>query len=165
MRSSAKRSSRASSNAWQKNDRRAGLAIRKGALSGRDCPTQKPWFLPAGDPAPELGIILDVLKERTKETLETWFDQRSQEWCAQVTVCCADMWDAYHEAAAEKLPNAHAVVDRFHVMKNLNDALNKARRSIQNQADEATKALLKGCRWWLVKIQENLDEEDQAKLE
>ena len=69
----------------------------------------------------------------------------------------ADMWDAYHKAAAEKLPNAHAVVDRFHDMKNLNDALSKARRSIQNQADDATKALLKACRWWLVKNQENLD--------
>ncbi len=41
-----------------------------------------------------------------------------------------------------KLPNAQRVVDRFHVMKNLNDALSKARRTIQNQADEATKALL-----------------------
>jgi transposase len=115
--------------------------------------------------APELGIILDVLHERTKEALEAWFCQRGAEWCAQVEVCCADMWDAYHEAAAAKLPNARCVVDRFHVMKNLNDALSKARRSIQNQADEATKMLLKGCRWWLVKNRENLDEEDQASLE
>jgi transposase len=75
------------------------------------------------------------------------------------------MWDAYYEAAEAKLPNARRVVDRFHVMKNLNDALSKARRSIQNQADEATKALLKGCSWWLVKNRENLDEEEQASLE
>lgn len=115
--------------------------------------------------APELGIILDVLEERTKDALEAWLDQRGQEWCAQVEVCCADMWDAYHEAARAKLPNARRVVDRFHVMKNLNDALSNARRSIQSQADEATKALLKGCRWWLVKNQENLDEEDRVSLE
>ena len=114
--------------------------------------------------APELGLILDVLKERSKDALLTWLDQRGQTWCAQVEVCCADMWDAYHEAATERLPNARRVVDRFHVMKNLNDALSKARRSIQNQADEATKALLKGCRWWLVKNQENLDEEERAGL-
>ncbi len=115
--------------------------------------------------APELGIILDVLQERTKEALEAWLDQRGPEWCAQVEVCCADMWDAYHEAVKTKLPNARRVVDRFHVMKNLNDALSKARRSIQNQADEATKTLLKGCRWWLVRNQENLEEEDRASLE
>lgn len=115
--------------------------------------------------APELGIILDILEERTKDVLEAWLDQRGQEWCAQVEVCCADMWDAYHEAARGKLPNARPVVDRFHVMKNLNDALSKARRSIQSQADEATKTLLKGCRWWLVKNRENLDEEDRGSLE
>ncbi len=115
--------------------------------------------------APELGIVLDVLKERTKEALEAWLDQRGPEWCAQVEVCCADMWDAYHEAAAAKLPNARRVVDRFHVMKNLNDALSKSRRSIQNQADETTKTLLKGSRWWLVKNRENLDAEDRASLE
>ena len=115
--------------------------------------------------APELGIILDVLQERTKDALQGWLEARGQEWCAQVEVCCADMWDAYHEAAKAKLPNARRVVDRFHVMKNLNDALSKARRSIQNQADEATQVLLKGCRWWLVKNRENLDEEDQASLE
>ena len=41
--------------------------------------------------------------------------------------------------SAEKLPNARRVVDRFHVMKNLNDALTKARRTIQKDADEKTK--------------------------
>ena len=115
--------------------------------------------------APELGIILDVLKDRSKDSLLAWFEQRGQDWCDQVEVCCADMWDAYHEAAELKLKNARRVVDRFHVMKNLNDALSKARRNIQNQADKATKASLKGCRWWLVKNRENLDEEDQASLE
>lgn len=115
--------------------------------------------------APELGIVLDVLKERTKEAFCAWLQQRGKEWCAHVEVLCADMWDAYHEAAAVWLPQAKRVVDRFHVMKNLNDALSKARRSIQNQADETTKAVLKGCRWWLVKNRENLDEEDQANLE
>jgi transposase len=115
--------------------------------------------------APELGIVLDVLKERTQEALCAWLEQRGAEWCAQVEVVCADMWDAYHAAAAVLLPQAQRVVDRFHVMKNLNDALSKARRSIQNQADEATKARLKGCRWWLVKNRENLDAEDQADLE
>ncbi len=115
--------------------------------------------------APELGIVLDVLKERTKDALCAWLEQRGAEWRAQVEVLCADMWDAYHEAAAVLLPNAKRVVDRFHVMKNLNDALSKARRTIQNQADEVTKALLKGCRWWLVKNRENLDADDQADLE
>jgi 2'-5' RNA ligase len=73
--------------------------------------------------APELGLVLDVLKDRKKASLEAWFDARGLEWCAAVEVCCADMWDAYHEAAQAKLPNTRQTVDRFHVMKNLNDAV------------------------------------------
>ena len=115
--------------------------------------------------APELGIVLDVLKDRKKDTLLAWFDQRGPDWCAAVQVCCADMWDAYHDAAQAKLPNARQVVDRFHVMKNLNDALTKARRSIQKHADPATQEALKGCRWLLVKRRANLTPDEVVHLE
>lgn len=56
------------------------------------------------------------------------------------------------------------MIDRFHVMKNLNAALTQARRMIQKEADEKTRDILKGCRWLLVKNRENLTEEEQQKL-
>jgi transposase len=49
-------------------------------------------------------------------------------------------------------------------MKNLNDALTKARCDIQKDADDATKELLKDCRWLLVKNRENLTEEQEKQL-
>lgn len=115
--------------------------------------------------APELGVVLDMLADGRKESLETWFEQRGVAWCAHIEVCCADMGDAYHAAAKAKLPQVRLVVDRFHVMKNLNDAVTKARRTIQKQADEATKATLKGSRWLLVKNRENLSAEERPQLE
>jgi len=114
--------------------------------------------------APELGLVLDVLEDRSKENLLKWLDERGSEWCAAVKIACSDMWDAYQEAAEQKLLNARRVVDRFHVMKNLNEALTKARRAVQKDADETTKEILKGCRWLLVKNQENLTKEQQKKL-
>ncbi len=72
---------------------------------------------------------MDVLPDRDKETLEKWLDERGKDWCAAIEVACSDMWDAYQNTAAAKLPNARCTVDRFHVMKNLNDALTKARRT------------------------------------
>jgi hypothetical protein len=56
------------------------------------------------------------------------------------------------------------VVDRFHVMKNLNDTLTKARRAISHEADGAMKAVLKGCHCLMVKNSENLTAEDQVRL-
>ena len=114
--------------------------------------------------APELGLVLDVLEDRSMENLLKWLNERGSEWCAAVKIACSDMWDAYQEAAEQKLPNARRVVDRFHVMKNLNEALTKTRRAIQKDADETIKEILKGCRWLLVKNRENLTEEQQKKL-
>ena len=114
--------------------------------------------------APELGLVLDVLNDRSKENLLKWLDDRGIEWCAAVQFACSDMWDAYQEAAEQKLLNARRVVDRFHVMKNLNAALTQTRRAIQREAAEATKDLLKGCRWLLVKNRENLTEEQEKQL-
>jgi len=115
--------------------------------------------------APELGLVLDVLPDRNKETLEKWLDERGKAWCEAVEVACSDMWDAYQRVAAEKLPNAKRIVDRFHVMKNLNDALTKAQRTIQKEADEDTKEILKGSRWQLVKNKQNLKAEERQKLD
>jgi transposase len=115
--------------------------------------------------APELGLVLEVLEDRKKASLEAWLTERGAAWCATVEVCCADMWDAYHEAAQAHLPNARLTVDRFHVMKNLNAAVTKARRTIQKRSDPATQELLKGCRWLLVKNAENLTDEEQQKLQ
>ena len=115
--------------------------------------------------APELGLVLDVLKDRKKACLEAWFEARGAEWCGHVEVCCADMWDAYHSAAQAHLPNARLVVDRFHIMKNLNEAVTKARRAIQKAAPAAVKDILKGCRWLLVKNPEHLTAEERHKLE
>ncbi len=95
--------------------------------------------------APELSIVLDVLEERTKEAFCAWLDEREADWCAQIEVFCADMKDTYCEADLAKLSNANRVVGRFYIMKNLNDALNKARRTIKQQTDEANQILLKGC--------------------
>ena len=88
--------------------------------------------------APELGLVLDVLPDRNKETLLKWLEERGIEWCAAVQFACSDMWDAYQQAAKQKLPNARRVVDRFHIMKNLNEALTKARRTIQKDAEDGT---------------------------
>jgi transposase len=114
--------------------------------------------------APQLGLVLDVLPDRSKATLEKWLDGRGKAWCEAVKVACSDMWDAYQEVAKEKLPNARRTIDRFHVMKNLTDAITKARRAIQKEADDQTKEILKGCRWLLVKNKENLKAEEREKL-
>jgi transposase len=114
--------------------------------------------------APALGWVLEVLPDRKKASLEAWFAARGADWCAQVERCCADMWDAYHEAARAALPQARLVVDRFHLAQNLSFAVSQARRAIQNAAPPEVKAALKGARWLLLKNREHLTADQQQTL-
>ena len=55
-----------------------------------------------------------------------------------------DLWEPYRQAVNVALPQAQQVADRFHVMKQLNNRLTQARRSIQKEADTETYEVLKG---------------------
>ncbi len=115
--------------------------------------------------APEEGYVLDVLPERERKTLENWLETLAPEVKKAIKVVNLDMWEPYTLAIKAKLPRARIVVDRFHVMKNLNHCLTMARREIQGNASDEVKEQLKGSRWVLVKNQKDLNEKQRTKLE
>lgn len=113
----------------------------------------------------DLGCVLDVLPDRKKETLEKWLDQLSEAQKAHLEEVCIDMWEPYLLAVKAKLPvHVKVTIDRFHVVKNLHDAVSKTRRDIQRNADDEIRAVLKGCRWIVVKNRENLSQKEWARL-
>lgn len=115
--------------------------------------------------APEEGYVLDVLPDRERKTLEKWLDGLPPEVKKAIKTVNLDMWEPYTLAVKDKLPKARIVVDRFHVMKNLNHCLTVARREIQRAASEDVKKQLKGSRWALVKNEKDLNEKQRVKLE
>jgi transposase len=88
------------------------------------------------------GRVLDVVEERTEAACKALISQaltlRQQ---SQVTAVALDMWKAYANAVAEKMPQADIVHDRFHISQHLNEAVDKVRRkensSLQKQAISA----------------------------
>ncbi|WDN88623.1 hypothetical protein BuS5_01591 [Desulfosarcina sp. BuS5] len=55
------------------------------------------------------------------------------------------------------------VVDRFHVMKQLNERMNQVCRRLQNK-DTDMKEALKGSRWLLVKNRSDLSPKEESHL-
>lgn len=115
--------------------------------------------------APEEGYVLEVLPNRERKTLENWLEGLVPEVKKAIKIVNLDMWEPYTLAIKAKLPQARIVVDRFHVMKNLNHCLTLARREIQRNASDEVKEQLKGSRWVLVKNQKDLNEKQRTKLE
>ncbi len=110
------------------------------------------------------GCVLAVLEDRLMETFDAWLTQLSADERAAIVEVSMDMWQPYRLVVEDRLPQAHIVADRFHVMQNLNQAVTDARRALQRGADPDTKAALKGSRWLLVKNETDLSDEEHERL-
>ena len=76
---------------------------------------------------------------------------------AKIKAVAMDMSPAYHEAVSTHLSEATIVYDHFHVTKLFNDKLSDLRRWLYHRAEDEQKRVLKGVRWLLLKLSENLD--------
>ena len=90
--------------------------------------------------------VLDVLENREKSTVRAYLAAAKKDGVlAAVEEVTTDMWDAYVEAAREVFGDTVAItIDRFHVMKNVQDGLTAARREVQRGLPADAKARLKG---------------------
>jgi transposase len=110
--------------------------------------------------SPTSGIVIDVCEDRTKEaTKDLLSSVISEDNRAKVMTISADMWKAYLVSINEILPKAKVVHDRFHLIKYLNEAIDKVRRREVKDHEE-----LKNSRYALLKNQENLTEKQRIKF-
>ncbi len=69
--------------------------------------------------------ILDLLPGMTKTQVEHWLSHmRAKERCRVVTI---DMWEPYKNAVHGVLPGAAVVIDKWHIQKMANEALDHVR--------------------------------------
>ena len=90
----------------------------------------------------ERHCVVAVLAERSQKAFEAWLEGLSETELRAIRLVSMDMWGPYRGVVKNKLPWAEIVADRFHVMKQLNDAIAKIRRRLQAKADPATYDLL-----------------------
>ena len=110
--------------------------------------------------------VVEVLENRLKDTVSAYLSSLPESVKKSIRYVSIDMWEGYYQAAMEALPKkVKVVIDRFHVMKQLNEALTKCRREIQrNLESKEERGELKGLRWVLVTNESNLDDEQKEKL-
>jgi len=83
----------------------------------------------------------------------------------QIRYVCSDMWPAYLKVLAKKTPSALRILDRFHIVANLNRALDKVRAAEAKrlQAD-GYEPVLKKTRWCFMKRRKNLTNKQRLRL-
>ncbi len=82
----------------------------------------------------ETRAVIDVLSDRTAETVAAWLAEHPE-----IEVVSRDRGGAYAEAARQGAPQAVQIADRFHLLQNMADAVERAlsrkRRVLREVAD------------------------------
>ena len=115
--------------------------------------------------------LLWIGKDRTEQTMERFFDEFNKEPAddvprsEKIQWVCSDMWKPYLKTIKEHCGNALNILDRFHIKKHLNEAVDQTRKEeIRRLRSEGKETVLTGSKWLLLKNSENLSETQAPKL-
>jgi len=109
--------------------------------------------------------LLGVVRERRESSLQEWFDYFGPVRCAAITVVCSDMWPQYLRVIKRMLPHALNILDRFHIVKKLNEAVDETRRQeVKRLHDQGYDPILSKSRYCFLKRPENLTMGQRTRL-
>jgi transposase len=98
----------------------------------------------------ERSRVLWVGMGKGRETIDRFFNESlSKGQKARILWASCDMSRAYTEAIKHHCPNATLVIDRFHVVKALNQAVDEVRKDEWRTLDIGGRKAIKGLRWLL----------------
>ena len=98
----------------------------------------------------ERSRVVWVGQGKGRETIDRFFNEvLSHHQKTHITAAACDMSEAYIQAIRHHCPNATLVLDKFHLVQNLNKALDEVRKEEWRELTGEEKKILKGLRWML----------------
>jgi transposase len=89
---------------------------------------------------------------KSRKTIDHFFAEVLEEWqLDEIEGACCDMSNTFIGAIEDWCPNATLVLDRFHVAKALNEAVDEVRKEQWREASREDRKALQGLRWLLFK--------------
>jgi transposase len=96
------------------------------------------------------SCVVWVGKGKGRATIDQFFNEQLSDYQKkQITWASCDMSRAYTEAIKHHCPNATLVIDRFHVVKALNEAVDAVRKEEWRSLEGDERKAIKGLRWLL----------------
>jgi transposase len=116
--------------------------------------------------------LITILPKRTCEEISKCLKSWGTDILSQIEEVSIDMYKPYKSLAMEVLPLAEIVADRFHIMGQINDELDRARRKIKRESEKIKKkkekekieAAMTHSKYALLKNAEELNDLQTDKL-
>lgn len=111
----------------------------------------------------EERTLLDLLPSRQQEAVTRRLMSMANRH--QVEIVSMDMWKPYRRAVQAVLPQARIVVDKFHVVRMANEALEKIRKDLRKELTAGQRRTLKGDRKILLKRAHDISDRERLIME
>lgn len=113
----------------------------------------------------DLNGVIWIGLDRKEETLDRFFYDLGDFKKHQIKVAVVDMWDPYIASLNNHCPNIEIVIDKFHLVKMIVDALDKVRKQEFAKANDRERIYMKRKRFVILKRHSNLSEKQKEDLD
>lgn len=108
--------------------------------------------------------VIDILRKRNKDVVISYLSRLKD--IDKVELVAMDMWRPYKDAVNIVIPHAKIVIDKFHVVKLANEALEKVRKTNRQNVSAKERRQLMRDRYVLLTRRKDLNDfDDQIKLQ
>ena len=114
----------------------------------------------------EQSTVEHVAEDRTAESLGSYFASLTPGQRDGIEAVAMDMWEPYVQATLQGLPLAKdkIVFDRFHIMKQMNHALDRVRLAEHRKLSGRGCELLKGSKYFWLYASENVPDRQRRRF-
>jgi len=102
--------------------------------------------------------------DRSEKSMDRFYEALGEKKSQGVQLAVMDMWKAFHNSTSKQAPQAAILFDKFHVIRHLNEALDKVRKSEYARLSGKDRRFIKGQKYTLLSRRENLDTEGRFAL-
>jgi len=88
------------------------------------------------------GRVIWVSENREKEALDEFYKIIGVDRCREIEVVAMDQFNGYKASTQENCPQAKIVWDKFHLMRNFEEALNEERKEILDKDKEVRRSTM-----------------------
>ena len=106
-------------------------------------------------------------QDRSEASMDLFFSWLGARKCRQIRLAVMDMWKAFRASThkAGHAPQAGILYDKFHVLRHLNEALDKVRKSEYPRLSGQDRRFIKGQKYTLLSHWDNLTLEGKNALQ
>ena len=103
-------------------------------------------------------------EDRSEKSMDLFFAWLGEKKSRGIHLAVMDMWKAFLKSTRNHAPQAAILFDKFHVIRHLNEALDKVRKSEYTRLSGKDRRFIKGQKYTLLSRRENLDTEGRFAL-